>query len=400
MTCQDKSLRSKILSDTYNALIFQRQKGKVFLVGGYIRDLLLGICSGDRDFILGINTEAFVRDLKKTLGGKAIQFKQGNTIRLAVKQEITLDFSDMAGETLLEDLSKRDFTINAIAWSPEDGLVDIFHGRKDLDRKIIRAISKENIIADPLRMLRAYRFAAELKGRIEIKTRNMVKMFSHIIKDISAERITLEMFHLLNSEHSSKYLNSALSDGLLSTIILLINNDLHNNIKSIARYEKGILTDLPGNIKVRLNRLFSQNLTYKGLLCLEILLKSGSKGCQLNPFLKLSNRIEKQVQLVHKALEKLSVQKPELFSIFMMAQEASIDALIISDRIDLLGEYHRFRKIWKGGLLSSEEIKQISGINEGAKLGEVILTIKRAQFEGKIRTKAQAIRYLENAAIP
>ena len=369
------------------------------LVGGYIRDLLRGINSRDRDFIIRNNRESFVRDLKKILGGKAIQFKRGNTIRIAVKKEITFDFSDMAG-TLFEDLSKRDFTINAMAWSPEDGLIDFFHGVNDLNKHIVRAISKENMLADPLRILRTYRFAAEIKGKIEIKTRNMVKMFSHTIKGISSERITLEMFHLLNSEHASKYLKLALTDGLLNNILLITYKELHSNIKSIAQREKGIFDDLPKKIKVRLNKLFSQNLTYKGLLCLEILIKSGTKVDNFHPLIKLSNMIKRRIQLVHKALERFSVENPDLFSIFLIAQEASIDALIISNRVDLLREYHRFRRIWKGGFLSSEAIKQISGIEEGARLGEIILKVKREEYEGNIRTKAQAIRYLTSATIP
>jgi tRNA nucleotidyltransferase/poly(A) polymerase len=393
MAYHNKSLKRKILSDEYNALIFQRQKGIVHLVGGYIRDLLRGIYSTDRDFILSNNEESFVCDLKKRLGGKAIQFKKGTTIRIAMRNGTTLDFSVMDG-TLFEDLSKRDFTINAMAWSPEDGLIDFFQGVDDLNKKMVRSISKENIIADPLRMLRAYRFAAEIDGKIEIRTRNIVKMFSHAIKDISSERITLEMFHLLNSDHASKYLKSALDDGLLSNIILLSNRELNANIKSITRSEKGIPDVFPDKIKVRLKKMFSQNLTYKGLLCLEILTKSGTKVDNPHPLLKLSNRINKRIQLVHKALIEFSVKKPDLFSIFMLAQDASLDALIISNRADLLREYYRFQKIWKAGLLSSEEIKQISGLDDGAQLGGIILKLKREQFERKIRTKAQAMKYL------
>jgi tRNA nucleotidyltransferase/poly(A) polymerase len=393
MVSQDNSLKRRILSDEYNALIFRMQKGNVHLVGGYVRDLLRGIYSRDRDFILSKNRESFLRDIKKILSGKAIQFKKGTTIRIAMRNGTTLDFSVMDG-TLFEDLSKRDFTINAMAWSPEKGLIDLFHGVLDLNKLIIRSISKENIISDPLRMLRAYRFAAEIEGKIEIKTRNIIKMFSHAIKDISSERITLEMFHLLNSDHASKYLKSALDDGILSNIILLSNGELHANIKSITRSVKGIPDVFPDKIKVKLKNIFSQNLTYKGLLCLEILTKSGTKVDNPHPLLKLSKRISKRIQLVHKALAEFSVNKPDLFSIFMHAQEASIDALIISNRADLFREYYRFQKIWKAGLLSSEEIRQISGLDDGAQLGGIILRLKREQFERKIRTKAQAKKYL------
>jgi tRNA nucleotidyltransferase (CCA-adding enzyme) len=396
MEYQGKSLKRKILGDEYNAAIFKRQKGNAYLVGGYIRDLLRGVYSRDRDFIISKDRGSSVRDIKRKFGGKAIQFKKGNMIRIAVKKEITLDFSQMEG-TLFEDLSKRDFTINAMAWSPEEGLIDFFHGVQDLNRLIVRSVAKENILADPLRMLRAYRFAAEIKGKIEIKTRNIVKMFSHHIKDISSERITLEMFHLLNSEHAARHLNLALSDGLLGIIILLKNYELHSNIESITKSENSIFTVLPQKIKVRLKKLFSQNITYKGLLCLEMLIKSSESPDNINTLLQLSNKIRKRIQLVHKALGTFSQKKPDLFNIFMLAQEASVDALIISNKTELLREYYRFQKIWKGGLLSSEEIRELSGVDEGAELGKIILKVKREQFEGKIRTKAQAVKYLKSA---
>ena len=395
MAYQNKALKRKILRDKYNAIIFKSQKGNMRLVGGYIRDLLIGVYSRDRDYIVNENFYSSVSDIKKKVGGKAIQFKKGNMIRVAVKKETTLDFSEMQG-SLYQDLSGRDFTINALAWSPEEGIIDYFHGLQDLDKRIVRAISKENILSDPLRMLRAYRFAADLNGKMEVKTRKIVKIFNHRIKDISSERITLEMFHLLNSEHAAKYLHMAIEDGLLTHILTLNHKELHCNIESIAKTEKGILDVLPGKIKVRLKKLFSQNLTYKGLLCLEILIKSGRSTDNINNLLRLSSKIRKRVQFVLEVLDNFSQKKPDLFNIFMVAQEGSIDALIISQRTDLLREYYRFRKIWKGGFLTSEEIKEISGVDEGEKLGDIILKIKREQFERKIRNKTEALKYLKS----
>jgi hypothetical protein len=183
---------------------------------------------------------------------------------------------------------------------------------------------------------------------------------------------------------------------LLSNILLLYYNKLNTNIKSIAKTEKGILEVLPGKIKVRLKKIVSQNLTYKGLLCLEILIKSSKSTDNLNNLLQLSNKIRKRVQYAHKALESFSQKKPDLFHTFMVTQEASVDALIISNKTYLLPEYYRFRKIWKGGFLTSGEITEITGVDEGAKLGKIILKVKREQFERRIRTKAEAVKYLKS----
>ena len=86
-------------------------------------------------------------------------------------------------------------------------------------RKLFVRLSKENFIADPLRMLRAYRIAAELDASIEKRTRLMIKSLQNTMQNVSSERITLEFFRLLNSSHSTKYLKMALSDGVLTGIL-------------------------------------------------------------------------------------------------------------------------------------------------------------------------------------
>jgi tRNA nucleotidyltransferase/poly(A) polymerase len=98
--------------------------------------------------------KVFVKEVKKVIGGTLVEFQKGETTRLVLKDGVTLDFTRPMG-TLYEDLSKRDFTINAIAWSPENGIIDPYNGLKDIQERIIRALGKENFLADPLRMLRA-----------------------------------------------------------------------------------------------------------------------------------------------------------------------------------------------------------------------------------------------------
>src|SRR4030042_765429 len=149
-----KKLKEKILKDRYNSIIFKKSRGRgVYLVGGYIRDILRGKIS-----------------------------------------------------------KERDFTINAIAWSPDSGIIDPYKGIEDIKRRRISSLSEKNFKADPLRMLRAYRFAAELNGSIEDKTRRSIKTLYNKIKKVSPERITFELFNLLNSENPTRYLNMALND--------------------------------------------------------------------------------------------------------------------------------------------------------------------------------------------
>jgi tRNA nucleotidyltransferase/poly(A) polymerase len=389
------ALSKRILKDKYNSIIFEKGKDReVYLVGGYIRDIFRGISSTDRDYLINQDIDEFVRELNEIFHGTIVFFKKGTLRRIVLKNGITFDFSTPLG-TLHEDLSKRDFTINSIAWSPKKGIIDPYNGLDDIKKRVIRCISSENLISDPLRIIRAYRFAAEFNGSIETKTRNALKILSKKLNTVASERITLEFFNLLNQNSSAKYLKMALTDRILNELFLLNYKELESNIRAIYNLEKKFFNRLPYNFKVILNRLFSQNITYKGLICLETLLKNDYKNKKLN----MSTAIRKRIKLSHKGIEEIKKHKRNLerslFDIFMKSNDASVDALILEGKIEFLKDYERFKKIWKNGILSSEEVIKASGIKTGPKLGKMILELKKAQFEGRVKTKNQAIRFVK-----
>ena len=105
--------------------------------------------------------------------------------------------------SLTEDLRRRDFTINAMAWNPEEGLIDPFDGRGDLDRKTMRAVgnAKERFTEDALRIMRAFRFAAQLDFSVEEETLAAAEELAGNLRLISAERIRDELQKLICSPH-------------------------------------------------------------------------------------------------------------------------------------------------------------------------------------------------------
>jgi tRNA nucleotidyltransferase/poly(A) polymerase len=383
-----QKLKVKILKDRYNSIIFKKSRGReVYLVGGYIRDILRGKISKDKDFIVSDDIKVFVKEVKKVIGGTLVEFQKGETTRLVLKDGVTLDFTRPMG-TLYEDLSKRDFTINAIAWSPENGIIDPYNGLKDIQERIIRALGKENFLADPLRMLRAYRFAAELNGSIEDKTRRSIKTLCNNINKVSPERITFELFNLLNSENPGKYLNIALNDRLLSSILPINKRLLGPNLKAIYRFTRK-LKDHPKEVKVLLEEIFSQNITYKGLLFLELLLRrNGMLETDSIPLLRISRNIVKRIILAHNGMKEF--KRGKLFNFFMKSKEAAIDIIILKDRMDILKEYIRFKSIWKRGIISSLEVARIGKIKAGPMLGRIIVEMKKAEFDRKIKSKKDA----------
>jgi len=387
-----QKLKEKILKDRYNSIIFKKSRGRgVYLVGGYIRDIFRGKISKDRDFIVADDIRSFVNEVQKFIGGTLVEFKNAEMIRLVLKDGFTLDFSRPMG-TLEEDLSKRDFTINAIAWSPDSGIIDPYKGIEDIKRKKINSISEKNFKADPLRMLRAYRFAAELNGSIEDKTRRSIKTLYNKIKKVSPERITFELFNLLNSENPGRYLNMALNDKLLRYILSINKRTLEHNIKAIYRFNRQ-LKEHPKEVKDLLEEIFSQNITYKGLLLLELLLRrNGLFEPDRIPLIRISRNIAKRIMLTHKGMKEFKEGK--LFNFFMKSKGAVMDIIILKNRMDLIKEYIRFKNIWKKGMVSSLEVARIGKIKAGPRLGKLIAELKKAEFEREIKSKEEAIRLI------
>lgn len=392
-------LKRKIFSDPYNVLVFQTGKDHdIFLVGGYVRDLIRGFRAQDRDFIVGNNIDAFLSKMNSNIPGTIITFKKGEVVRFIAKNSTCFDFTPLRG-TLQYDLSQRDFSINALAWSPEKGVIDLHDGIQDIEKRIVRAISKRNILSDPLRILRAYRFAAEMNGTIEKTTRNIIKSVHYKIKDASPERITLELFHLLNQNNSAKYLKNALDDMVLTDIFPYKSNRLKNNIQSVSEFERRTKEDSYRIFKASLKKPYSQHLIYKGLLCLELMLipfndKSVEKAC-----LRMSRKILKRLTCFTKGIECLEQKgtsdKEKLFHLFYHAKEASPDVLHAKNMTSDLKHYRRYISLWKGGMIKTDLIKNVMDIESGRILGEIIREVRKAEFLGTIKTEEQARKHIK-----
>jgi tRNA nucleotidyltransferase (CCA-adding enzyme) len=392
------TLKRTILNDKLIRLIFEKGKARqIYLVGGYLRDTLMGSVSSDRDFIVYGDLQSFVCEIRDIIGGSVVRFKKDNMIRIALRNGFTFDFSRPIG-SLKKDLSQRDFTMNAIAWSPDCGIIDYCQGMEDIEKKRIRALSEDNMSADPLRMIRAYRFAAELNGFIEYRTRKIIKSLYGRMNEVSPERITSELFSLLNSKNASKYLNMALQDGILTEILFHSYRQLEINIRGVSKLERAIFGTHYHTLKVFLDRLFSQNLTRKGLLCLELLLCNDHFSLGAGN-LAVCNKIMKHVELVNRGLcvigNRRKLAPNILFEIFLQSKSASRDILILIRRLDLFAENERFRRICRKSLLSSEEIIHILKLKPGPIVREVIEGVRKAQFERIIKTRKEALVFIE-----
>lgn len=390
-----KTLKEKILSNPSVSAVFG-SGFEIYLVGGYVRDIIRGSTSTDLDFVFRGDAGGLISWLSSEIGGKAIEFKKGPLIKVIV-DKTTLDFAECKGK-LEDDLSARDFTINAIAWSPERGIIDPMKGSRDIERGLIRAISKKNLIEDPLRLLRAYRFAAELGWRIDPSTRCSLKDLKGLLRQSAPERITLELFRLLESENHVKALKAAFIDGILASFLACDSGQLKENVKALSRFH-GFLKKIHDRFNFNFDELFSQGLLYIGVLRAELLLfKADIAQCRVALSRKISKRITTTGNLLDNLRRGGGLQRPVLFCLFEEAGDSLMDFALMTGRVRVIEEARRFLSMKK--LLSSEEVMSLSGLKGGPELHETLKELKRAQYTGRAISRDDARKFLEKYCKP
>jgi len=187
---------------------------EAYIVGGCVRDALLGRIPHDWDITTSARPEQVKQIFPKTvdtglqhgtvtviMGGEGYEV---TTYRIDGEYEDARHPKEVSyTDNLLEDLKRRDFTINAMAYNETRGLVDEFDGKRDLELGIIRCVGNpvDRFTEDALRMMRAVRFAAQLGFEIHKDTRNAAKELSHNLSKVSAERIMAELTKMLMSDH-------------------------------------------------------------------------------------------------------------------------------------------------------------------------------------------------------
>ena len=204
---------------------------EAYVVGGCVRDSILGKEPADWD----ITTSALPEQVKALFPRTIDTGLKHGTVTIMMDKvgyEVTTYRIDGTYEDhrrpnevtftsdLKEDLMRRDFTINAMAYNEEQGLVDLFGGIQDLTDRIIRCVGNpaERFDEDALRMLRAVRFAGQLNFKIEENTKAAIEAQHTFLKDVSAERIQTELMKLLVSGHP-EMIRAAYETGLTSVFL-------------------------------------------------------------------------------------------------------------------------------------------------------------------------------------
>ncbi|MCU0597917.1 MAG: HD domain-containing protein [Desulfobacterales bacterium] len=197
------------------------RSAEVYIVGGTVRDILLGKKPSDYDIVTTGNPEALAGLIAAAFNSRVIRLgKPGMTLLRVKAQKYLFDIVPAFNGAIESDLQQRDFTINAMAVCSTDGtLSDPCGGLKDIQQAYIRMVSRKNLISDPIRLLRAYRMGAVLKFSIESQTRDALKEEAHWIKSSAPERVREEMVKLLSAPSASDYVKDMAYSGLLTAIL-------------------------------------------------------------------------------------------------------------------------------------------------------------------------------------
>ncbi len=207
---------------------------EVFAVGGFARDLILKRKCGDIDLAVDKNAFRFAQKVAKTFKSKAISIDDANEtyrIMLGDCDIKNIDISLIEGKNIEEDLLKRDFTVNAVAFKLNNFDNFLKHlimpdkaWLKDFKAKIIKTVSRNSFKKDPLRMLRAFRFAAELGFKISPETLKQIKKDVPLIKKAAPEMVKNEFFRVLSSSNAASLLALMDKFGLLAAIFPEVKN--------------------------------------------------------------------------------------------------------------------------------------------------------------------------------
>lgn len=216
----------------------ERHGYEAVFVGGAVRDHLLGKEATDID----IATSAEPYEVKEIFSHTIdVGISHGTVLVLLDKEPIEVTTyrtgEGQLSKSLREDLLRRDFTMNALAFTKDGDLIDLYGGQADLSHRLIRAVgvAQERMEEDPLRMIRACRFAAVLGFEVEKTTFDTMISHANLIKNVAVERIKIELDKLFLGQHAKKGLELISKSGLAQALPLFLKELTH--VKAVLPFK-------------------------------------------------------------------------------------------------------------------------------------------------------------------
>ncbi|PSB28544.1 [cytidine(C)-cytidine(C)-adenosine (A)]-adding enzyme [filamentous cyanobacterium Phorm 46] len=385
----------------------------VYLVGGAVRDALLGRRSHffDLDFVMLTRAVKTARKIADRTKAGFVLLDAERQIARVVFAGGTADFAEAFGGTLEGDLLRRDFRINAIACNPFTGeIIDPLDGQADLRLGLLRMISRSNLEDDPLRLLRAYRQAAQLGFAIEPETQSAIRELAPLLSRVAVERVRTELGYLLSNHNGIPWICRGCEDGLFS-IWFASAIDRFDILTKIDSCAADLATLYP-----ELGREFSRSIrdTIKTPLLavgkLAILANSDPTIAETELLrLKYSNAEIKSAIGLLKYLPKLPANPIAEMSlrdqyflfrdvgiVFPILAVLAVAAGVAVDEISpLINRYLDADDIiaHPTQLVSGNELMESLNIPRSPRIGQLLMEIQLARVEGRIATREDALKF-------
>jgi len=199
-------LETSIKFHNLNFILGFLPKGS-YLVGGYIRDIILGRDAEkvDVDIVVPLNAIEIGKKIADNIGSKFIILDKKREVVRIILNNIYIDIANQVSSSIEGDLCSRDFSINSIAFLfDKKSLFDPLNGLKDLEISLLRTHSENNLLNDPLRILRCFRFVSELNFKIDLKLADFIKKNKGKLYLVAKERINYEIHKIVNGKNALK----------------------------------------------------------------------------------------------------------------------------------------------------------------------------------------------------
>ena len=373
-----------------------KQGQRVYLVGGVVRDLLLGYPNFDLDLVVEGDAVELAQQAAETSQAKLLAHHRFGTAKLRY-ENFTLDLATARKETyakpgalptvtpgtLKDDLIRRDFSINAMAISLASNdygeLVDPHQGKNDLEHRLIRILHPGSFSDDATRILRAVRYEQRLGFELETQTAQLLKLDIPMLNTISGDRIRHEL-ELIFKEKQPEFVINRLGElGVLQGISPFLKGDgwIVEKFNKARRLNKP--TQLPSLYFCLLIYSFSETDIEQFL-------------ARLNIPAKLSRAMRDTLRLknILPLLGRSSLKPSEIYYLLRKYEPLAIQANAIASEPSMA---HRYLQLFLTKLryvrtsLDGEELKRL-GISAGPEMGKVLQILHKAKLDGEVRTKA------------
>jgi poly(A) polymerase len=399
-----------------------------YLVGGSLRDAILGRPVHDFDFVLDGAVEELPSALARRCGGSFFWLdRQRCQSRVVIgngEEAFTLDFAPLRGRTIREDLLLRDFTINALAMAVTGNaapLIDPLGGLDDLAAKSIRACGPNAFDDDPLRLLRAVRFAVTLGFVIEPTTWAAICCNSLLLNGVAGERIRDEFFQILPVPGVGNSLRQLLSGGLLPQIVgeTVIGAGTEGRISRADVLERllGKGADLFGEqwpmLAAHLTKPVEGDIPLASLVTLAAFLsgEAAQSGIvAVTERLRLGTKARRELLLLCGCLAAVSgfpditAGDRVLFRFFRDQHPAGPELVLLPLAAGMLAPelasrlvsyyYLQYRVQDEDLLLTGAQVMALLAISPGPEVGSELEVLRRAERSGLVASVAEAREFL------